>query len=110
MKEIEVQKYIPFEYRNCIKYPGRTQYYIIKDGKVLEPIYRRRSRTGAHGEDYYKPEDVETADVILCVNISNSGKHYCYMKVQKFNIASIKKALQIHNCEALAENIITSKA
>lgn len=92
------EELVRFGFRENIKTLGTTRAYVIKDGRVLTPAHQRRSRTGSHGEDYYYARDVDEADVILFVEISNSGKHYCRMVIKRQNDASVAKAYEIHRC------------
>lgn len=91
---------VSFSYRST-KMGALTKVYVIKDGHVVKPRFMSLSKTGNHGEEYYDISDVESADVILTIDVSNSGKHYCKMNVLKNNVKSIEKALRIHRCEKL---------
>lgn len=77
--------FIEEPYRSCLKMSGRTEvYYIRSDGSIVKPVYEEYSRTGAHGTWYYSRYEVEQEAVArLHVEVSNSGRHYCSIRVLK---------------------------
>jgi hypothetical protein len=104
-------RFVGFEYRNAIKTPARTKtiLLLVSGTKVieLEPVKRERSKTGAHGWDYYYPSDIDSADAIVHIDISNSGKHYCeFKKLKKEAAFLVLKWLEEneHVCPSLAKS------
>jgi hypothetical protein len=66
-----------YYYRNNIKAPGLTKAIVVLDGRVLRPSRTRRSRTGAHGEDYYCLSQGEWNRAwVIILEQTNSGKRY----------------------------------
>jgi hypothetical protein len=93
-----------FYYRNCIKYPGMTKTIVIINGKILKPSRVRRSRTGAHGEDYYClfQEEWQKAWVITFVQ-SNSGRRYVSTENVPDNIRELIEEAWINEDVAIDE-------
>ncbi|MEM1699712.1 MAG: hypothetical protein QXD83_07535 [Sulfolobales archaeon] len=60
-------------YRKNIKYPGGTVSFVIEaDGaRILKPVEKKRSRTGAHGYDIYT---VDKPVYVIIYEKSNSGR------------------------------------
>ncbi|MEM4060264.1 MAG: hypothetical protein QXK11_07115 [Pyrobaculum sp.] len=60
-------------YRKNIKYPGETVSFVIEaDGaRILKPVEKKRSKTGAHGYDIYT---VERPVYVITYEKSNSGR------------------------------------
>ena len=73
--ELKKKECRTFEYRHTIKTGARTETIVVLDGRVVRPSSVRRSKTGAHGEDYYcmPPEEWARAWVIH-LSQSNSGR------------------------------------
>jgi hypothetical protein len=66
-----------FEYRSTLNTRALTVSIVVLDGKVLRPTRSERSRTGAHGVDYYCLEESEWSRAwIIELRESNSGKRY----------------------------------
>jgi hypothetical protein len=66
-----------FEHRNTLKTGAISTTILILDGKVLRPSRAERSRTGAHGTDYYCLSPSEWSRTwIIELRESNSGKRY----------------------------------
>jgi len=104
-----------FDYRYTLKTGARTEYIFLVVGKSvkrLEPLWTRRSRSGAHGEDCYTSKLLERADVEVTVQISNSGRHYCDLKIKrklgKEELLKLAAWLNRneHICESLAKRLI----
>lgn len=93
-----------FSYRST-RMGALSKTYVIANGVVLSPVHVVRSRSGNHGEDIYLRRDVEEADVILHIDISNSNKHRCRIEIRRDNVASLAKALEIHRCPAVVASI-----
>ena len=116
MAQTQQKEIVCFEYRDTLKTSARTEYIFIKlnDGKIerLEPLWRKRSRTGAHGEDCYTKKYLEKADAIVAVQVSNSGRHYCSLvtKKQLTQEELLKLAVWLaeyeHICEGIARDLI----
>ena len=72
-------------YRSCLKMSGRTEvYYLRADGSVIKPVYEEYSRSGAHGTWYYPRNVIEEEAVVRFeIEVSNSGRHYCDIKLLK---------------------------
>ena len=95
---------------------GRTEYLFLQvnGGKIkrLEPLWQRRSRTGNHGEDCYTVTFLQKADVEVAVKISNSGAHYCSLRVLKplapEQLLRLARWLQQHEhlCHMIAQDLI----
>jgi purine nucleoside permease len=70
---------VEFGFRYTLKTGARTQYVVIDAEKwrILKPLRRERSRTGAHGKDIYclTPEEWNKTITVLLTR-SNSGKLY----------------------------------
>jgi hypothetical protein len=66
-----------FEYRYTLNTRALTVSIVVVDGKVLRPTRSERSRTGAHGTDYYCLSEEEWSRTWTITLIqSNSGKRY----------------------------------
>lgn len=87
-----------FDFRETIKTRAITRTFLLREGNILKPSYRERSKTGAHGMDCYEEHDYLSADAILTIRISGSGKHYCELEVRKPNPASLQRVLELHDC------------
>lgn len=103
---MSIMKCYPYRYTRVGAY---TKALVLVNGRAVEPKYTRYSKTGRHGEECWDESTIESADVILVIDISNSGKHYCYIIIQKPNMKSIKKALEIHECESIWSKLGVSK-
>lgn len=69
---------------------------LFKDGIVV-------IAEGFVGNEYagytiYKSKDVDTADIILHINIVNNN-HRCAVNVRNPNLRSVKAVLEIHSCD-----------
>ena len=98
-----------------MKTDARTEYIpLIVDKSVrrLEPLWRKRSRTGAHGEDCYTKKYLEKANAVVEVRISNSGRHYCSLILHKQltseQLLKLAKWLYEHEhiCESIAKYLL----
>jgi hypothetical protein len=66
-----------FEYRQTIRTGATTLYILVLDGEILRPARRRRSRSGAHGEDVYCLEPQKWSRVwVVGLYQSNSGRRH----------------------------------
>jgi len=91
-----IQPLVEYQYRNCIKTEGRTETILLiatQNGKLfrITPYDIYRSKTYAHGKDYYLKSDIERADFIVTIEISNAGNHHC--RIEKYNPKYIKQLL-----------------
>ena len=107
-------KLVWFPYRCTLKTGAKTIYYLLdENGKIIQPRFTERSRTGAHGLDWYLKEDVDRAVVILKVEVSNRGNHYCTIVFDKkfHELDAVRKAkviktiLEIHTCPAVLQQL-----
>lgn len=107
---------IQYPYRRCLSTDGRTEYIFLTVGgrsvRVLSPLWTKRSRTGAHGTDYYTSKYLERADAMVTVDVSNSGKHYCKLVLLKpltpMQLLRLAKWLNEneHICRRIAEDLV----
>jgi hypothetical protein len=66
-----------FEYRQTIRTRATTLYILVLDGEILRPARRRRSRSGAHGEDVYCLTEEQWRRVwVVGLYQSNSGRRH----------------------------------
>jgi hypothetical protein len=72
----------------CREFPFRrtgmgaiTRAVVVVNGKVVQPIRSRRSRTGNHGEDHYclLPEEWKKSWIVV-LEQSNSGRRYIHFE------------------------------
>jgi len=94
----QVQPLVKYQYRLCIKTLGRTETILLKfmNNKLerIEPFDKERSLSKAHGEDYYLLSQVQEADFIVQIEVSNSGRHYCKLKKFRNDPEAIKLLIQ----------------
>jgi len=65
---------IELPYRSTIKTGAITECTVwTLDGRSIDPVYQRRSRTGAHGVDIY---DIKEPVIIIEYSRSGSGREY----------------------------------
>jgi len=72
-----------FEYRNNIKFPGRTEHILVDTAtwEILKPTRIERSRTRAHGADIYCLEQQRWSRVaVIALYRSNTGKLRWYIE------------------------------
>jgi len=63
---------IELPFRHTFKTDAVTHCHVLDlSGKKLKPVYERRSRTGAHGEDVY---DIDQTVYVVEYKRSNSGR------------------------------------
>jgi len=63
---------IELPFRRTFKTDAITQCHVLlPNGEELKPVYERRSRTGAHGEDVY---DIDQTVYVVEYNRSGSGR------------------------------------
>lgn len=109
MKTIN-KELVAFSYRRCIKYSGRTETLVFdRFFNRIRPIHTERSRTGAHGTDYYTSKQIEKASAIVTIRISNSGKHYCTLnRYPKDKIDFTKLCIVLYNTEHICPSMVQS--
>jgi len=65
---------IKLPFRHTFKTDAVTRCHVLlPNGEELKPVYERRSRTGAHGEDIY---DVDQTVYVVEYRRSGSGREY----------------------------------
>ena len=72
-----------FEYRNNIKFPGRTEHILVDTAtwEILEPTRVERSKSKAHGTDIYcLPQEKWNEIAVIALYRSNSGKLRWYIE------------------------------
>jgi len=68
---IKAMVVIRLPYRHTFKTDAVTRCHVLTlSGEELKPVYERRSRTGAHGEDVY---DIDQTVYVIEYNRSGSG-------------------------------------
>lgn len=73
---------ISLEFRRTIKTGARTENFVFaEDGELLEPVYKERSRTEAHGKDHYEIGDDQIVYIVE-YRKSNSGRQYLWVFVR----------------------------
>jgi len=82
------EELVMFLYKKCIRALGRRQTIILKKNEfgrleAVMPFHAEFSKSKVHGKMWYKKSDVNNADFIIKIRISNSGKHNC--KIIKWN-------------------------
>lgn len=101
LEEIEKADGIAFQYSPPER--GHKEVFIIKDGKVVEPVERIRKKHG--GYDVYSKDSLKDFDAALEVNMTKTGKHRCYVAVNNPKEESILKLLEIHDCEKVRKKL-----
>lgn len=82
------EELVMFLYKKCIRALGRRQTIILKKNEfgrleAVMPFHAEFSKSKVHGKMWYKKSDVNNADFIIKIKISNSGKHNC--KITRWN-------------------------
>ena len=112
--QAQTNQVVCFEYR-FTGMGARTEYIFLKvNGRIkrLEPLWTRRSKTGNHGMDCYTATFLRKADAEVVVQVSNSGKHYCslklYRQLSKEELLKLSKWLaeNEHICEQIAMDLV----
>jgi len=71
---------IRLPFRHTIRTDAITRCHVLlPDGTELKPVYKRRSRTGAHGEDVY---DIDQTVYVIEYNRSGS----CHESISVYTI------------------------
>jgi len=76
------EELVVFHYKKCKQTVGREDTIILKKNEfgrleVVAPFHAEFSKSKAHGRFWYKMSDVNNADFIIKISVSNSGKHHC---------------------------------
>ncbi len=108
-------KFRVFEFKDTLKTDAYKETFLLdENGKRIPPFHEEYSKTHAHGEHYYTEDQVKKAIAILTIDISNSGRHYCSVQIDKdrFNklpperkARLLKRILEIHECPRIYEDL-----
>jgi hypothetical protein len=81
-----------------------TTTILILDGKILRPTRVERSRTGAHGVDYYCLSDDQWSRAwVVTLTESNSGKRYIDVKNVPEDVAELLAEMWIYEGVSVTE-------
>jgi len=85
------------------RYSEFFQPLIVVGGKIVSPV-KVVHQSGYRGVAYYEKSEVDAADLILIIDVSSTGIHYCRIRVNdgsKTLLKSVEAAMVIHPCPIL---------